>query len=83
MENVDSLLIDLSTLKAATHNFHETNKLGEGGFGAVYKVLLFIPVIVELSQKMWISIALKYDDMEQIEQYEIFWNLHAPQVRDF
>ncbi|XP_078157091.1 cysteine-rich receptor-like protein kinase 6 [Carex rostrata] len=39
-ENVDSLLIDLSTLKAATHNFHETNKLGEGGFGAVYKGIL-------------------------------------------
>ncbi|XP_078149848.1 cysteine-rich receptor-like protein kinase 6 [Carex rostrata] len=40
IENVDSLLIDLSTLKAATHNFHETNKLGEGGFGAVYKGIL-------------------------------------------
>ncbi|KAF3319947.1 Cysteine-rich receptor-like protein kinase 29 [Carex littledalei] len=50
IENVDSLLIDLSTLKAATHNFHETNKLGEGGFGAVYKVLLFIPGILPNGQ---------------------------------
>ena len=27
-----------SDLKAATKNFSEKNKLGEGGFGAVYKV---------------------------------------------
>ena len=50
-ENIDSFLISLSTLKSATMNFDESNKLGEGGFGAVYKVL-FIPVIVELSQEM-------------------------------
>jgi serine/threonine protein kinase len=33
-----SLLYDLSTLRAATDNFSEENKLGEGGFGPVYKV---------------------------------------------
>lgn len=36
-ESIDSLL-DLSMLRAATDNFAESNKLGEGGFGAVYKV---------------------------------------------
>ncbi|KAF3319946.1 Cysteine-rich receptor-like protein kinase 41 [Carex littledalei] len=36
-ENIDSFIIGLSTLKAATINFDESNKLGEGGFGAVYK----------------------------------------------
>ncbi|CAN6205613.1 unnamed protein product [Urochloa humidicola] len=30
-------VLDLSTLKVATENFSERNKLGEGGFGAVYK----------------------------------------------
>ncbi|KAJ4813274.1 cysteine-rich RECEPTOR-like kinase [Rhynchospora pubera] len=40
IENVDSLFIDLSILKSATNNFHVTNRLGEGGFGAVYKGVL-------------------------------------------
>ncbi|KAG1368250.1 cysteine-rich receptor-like protein kinase 6 [Cocos nucifera] len=38
--NVESLLLDISTLRAATAHFSEENKLGEGGFGAVYKGLL-------------------------------------------
>nr|CAD1829377.1 unnamed protein product [Ananas comosus var. bracteatus] len=40
IRNVDSLLINLPTLRAATGNFDEVNKLGEGGFGAVYKGIL-------------------------------------------
>nr|CAB3458198.1 unnamed protein product [Digitaria exilis] len=35
--SIDSLLLDISTLRAATDNFAENNRLGEGGFGAVYK----------------------------------------------
>jgi len=31
-------VFDLLTLQEATNNFHEKNKLGEGGFGTVYKV---------------------------------------------
>ncbi|KAL6656683.1 hypothetical protein ACP70R_004463 [Stipagrostis hirtigluma subsp. patula] len=37
MQSVNLLLLDLSILKVATQNFAERNKLGEGGFGAVYK----------------------------------------------
>ncbi|KAJ1291230.1 hypothetical protein BS78_02G301500 [Paspalum vaginatum] len=40
IQSIDSLIIDLSTLRAATENFDEANKLGEGGFGAVYKGVL-------------------------------------------
>ncbi|KAJ8424934.1 hypothetical protein Cgig2_030890 [Carnegiea gigantea] len=34
---MESLKFDLHTIKAATHNFSRDNKLGEGGFGEVYK----------------------------------------------
>jgi hypothetical protein len=33
-------MFDLSTLRAATGNFSEQNRLGEGGFGPVYKVTI-------------------------------------------
>jgi hypothetical protein len=35
---VESLQFDLSSIEAATNNFSPDNKLGEGGFGEVYKV---------------------------------------------
>jgi len=37
MESFESIYIGLSTLRSATSNFDENNKLGEGGFGVVYK----------------------------------------------
>ena len=35
---VDSLQYPFSTVKAATNDFSDNNKLGQGGFGTVYKV---------------------------------------------
>ncbi|TVU20006.1 hypothetical protein EJB05_36192, partial [Eragrostis curvula] len=40
MRSSELLLYDLSTLRAATDNFSDENKLGEGGFGPVYKGVL-------------------------------------------
>ncbi|XP_066392688.1 cysteine-rich receptor-like protein kinase 6 [Miscanthus floridulus] len=40
IEMMDSMMMDVSTLRAATGDFDESNKLGEGGFGAVYKGVL-------------------------------------------
>ncbi|CAN6183650.1 unnamed protein product [Urochloa humidicola] len=40
IEMVESMLIDVSTLRAATADFAESNKLGQGGFGTVYKGVL-------------------------------------------
>ncbi|TVU19896.1 hypothetical protein EJB05_36077, partial [Eragrostis curvula] len=37
MRSSDFILYDFSTLRTATGNFSEKNKLGEGGFGPVYK----------------------------------------------
>ena len=33
-----SLQYDFDTIKLATDDFSDSNKLGQGGFGAVYKV---------------------------------------------
>lgn len=35
---VETYYFILTTILAATNNFSESNKLGEGGFGPVYKV---------------------------------------------
>ncbi|KAG2688146.1 hypothetical protein I3760_09G080900 [Carya illinoinensis] len=37
IKSVESLLFDFGTISLATDNFSEANKLGQGGFGAVYK----------------------------------------------
>jgi serine/threonine protein kinase len=44
IHSIDSLIIDISTLRAATANFDEDNKLGEGGFGSVYKVPIIFTI---------------------------------------
>ncbi|XP_058197640.1 cysteine-rich receptor-like protein kinase 10 isoform X6 [Rhododendron vialii] len=40
ISKVQSLQYDLGTIKAATNNFSDDNKIGEGGFGRVYKGFL-------------------------------------------
>jgi hypothetical protein len=37
-ESTDSLHFDFETIRVATDDFSLTNKIGEGGFGVVYKV---------------------------------------------
>ena len=37
-EDVELPLFNLATVATATNNFSSNNKLGEGGFGPVYKV---------------------------------------------
>jgi hypothetical protein len=39
---IESLQFDLAAIQAATNKFSDDNKLGGGGFGEVYKVLVFI-----------------------------------------
>lgn len=38
MTEEESLHFDLATVEAATNSFSDEMKIGEGGFGAVYKV---------------------------------------------
>ena len=42
--------IDFASLLAATNNFSDSNKLGEGGFGPVYKVIIINPFFFFLSR---------------------------------
>ncbi|KAM5588570.1 cysteine-rich receptor-like protein kinase 29 [Rosa sericea] len=37
IRTADSLQFDFDTIRVATNNFSEANKLGQGGFGSVYK----------------------------------------------
>ncbi|OAY85793.1 Cysteine-rich receptor-like protein kinase 11 [Ananas comosus] len=39
LSNSDLPLVDLATIQAATNSFAKDNKLGEGGFGPVYRVM--------------------------------------------
>jgi hypothetical protein len=40
-EDPELQLFDLGTITCVTNNFSLTNKLGEGGFGPVYKVMIY------------------------------------------
>jgi hypothetical protein len=39
LSNSDLPLMDLSSIHTATNSFSKENKLGEGGFGPVYRVI--------------------------------------------
>ena len=40
MDDLDVQLFDLFTIATATNDFSAENKIGEGGFGPVYKVTI-------------------------------------------
>ena len=42
----DLKIFDFQTIAAATDNFSPANRLGQGGFGAVYKVIVLFLVFV-------------------------------------
>jgi hypothetical protein len=44
ISSVESLQFDFGTIRVATDNFYEENKLGQGGFGVIYKVILHNPM---------------------------------------
>ncbi|KAM0914532.1 hypothetical protein ACQ4PT_011463 [Festuca glaucescens] len=71
--NINLSILDLQTLEAATENFREENKLGEGGFGAVYKGAL--PDGQESSEETlpWL-IGVCLEEQEKLVIYEYMPN---------
>lgn len=41
-KGIDVPFFDLGSILAATDNFSDANKLGQGGFGPVYKVITYL-----------------------------------------
>ena len=42
VSSVEPFFMDLATIRSATDEFSDSNKLGKGGFGTVYKVIPFL-----------------------------------------
>lgn len=42
MDELELPFFDFNTITMATNNFSQENKLGQGGFGIVYKVSVFL-----------------------------------------
>lgn len=66
LEDFESVFINLSTLQSATANFDESNRLGEGGFGVVFKVYFCVPFI---SPPFKMGKNSVYFDTEEIEKF--------------
>ena len=48
IENAESLQFAFNTIRDATEDFSEKNRLGQGGFGAVYKVVKDILLLLHI-----------------------------------
>ena len=59
--SVESLQLGFDAVKVATYNFFDANKLGQGGFGVVYKLIVILLLTLNiLSPKSGIALRVKY-----------------------
>ncbi len=83
---IESLQFDLATIQAATNKFSDDNKLGGGGSGEVYKVLVFIiccflfKVLKGYSSMYYEFISLKNSTRKNSNAFKIE-NLKIPQSK--
>lgn len=47
IKTAESLQFDISTIRTATDHFSDASKLGEGGFGSVYKVTISLTCLYQ------------------------------------
>ncbi|KAJ7948188.1 Cysteine rich receptor like kinase [Quillaja saponaria] len=69
--SMDTLMVDLSTLKVATGNFSDANELGQGGFGLVYKGKLYDGREIAVKR---LSSTSGQEDAEKLLVYEYLSN---------
>lgn len=62
-EEMELPLFDMNTIVDATNNFSSSNKLGEGGFGSVYKVICICNVCMFKYELLKL-----YDDLGYIKR---------------
>ena len=53
MDDLELPFFDFNTITMATNNFSESNKLGQGGFGSVYRVSRHYIGILMYTPKKW------------------------------
>jgi hypothetical protein len=67
-------LYSYNVLKTATKNFHMASKLGEGGFGAVYKVHIHIYLLLHIELAFNYQYCNKWNKMcIRIVDVQISW----------
>ena len=59
-KGIDVPFFDLEDILAATDNFSDSHKLGQGGFGPVYKVIEIISTILIFSTGFQLSLSNAY-----------------------
>ncbi|KAE8708859.1 putative LRR receptor-like serine/threonine-protein kinase [Hibiscus syriacus] len=67
----------LKQMKAAANNFHPANKIGEGGFGSVYKGVLLDGTIIAIKQLSTIS---RQGDREFLNELGMISGLQHPNL---
>ncbi|KAF8029641.1 hypothetical protein BT93_E2152 [Corymbia citriodora subsp. variegata] len=73
ISTVESLQFDFDTIRAATDNFSNSNKLGQGGFGAVYMV------IINKASSILLHSNFKQPNSHRLHQYDALQNASTNQ----